>query len=73
MLRVVVWLLVLAALVYLTFWVIDRRVTSDSGDDDESRPARRTRPSHDPGGGPVGPDDDDEFLRELDRRRRDGR
>lgn len=72
MLRVVVWLLVLAALVYLTFWVIDRRVTSDDIDDDEPRPARKPQRPHPPTGGPVGPDDDDEFLRELDRRHRDG-
>jgi hypothetical protein len=69
MLRLLVWLVILGALVYLTFWVIDRRV--DGGDDD-GRSARRPKTGAPTGGtaGPVGPDDDEEFLRELDRRRR---
>lgn len=43
------------AVVYLVFWMLERR----------SQP-----PSSDLPRGPVGPDDDDDFLRELDRRRR---
>jgi hypothetical protein len=66
MLRLLVWLVILGALVYLTFWVIDRRV--DVGDEGR-REARRPKPQQ-PTVGPVGPDDDEEFLRELDRRRR---
>jgi hypothetical protein len=59
-------LVILAALVYLTFWVIDRRV--DGGDDADE--PRRPRTPKAPSSGPRGPDDDDEFLRELERRRR---
>jgi hypothetical protein len=66
MLRLLVWLVILGGLVYLTFWVIDRRV---DGGDDVRRAARRPKPKE-PTAGPVGPDDDEEFLRELDRRRR---
>jgi hypothetical protein len=66
MLRLLVWLVILGALVYLAFWVIDRRV--DVGNEEE-RAARRPKPAK-PSGGPVGPDDDEDFLRELDRRRR---
>lgn len=59
MLRFVVFLALFAAVVYAVFWLIDRRSQGGS-----------------PGGGPllprgpVGPDDDDDFLRELERRRR---
>jgi hypothetical protein len=67
MLRLLVWLVILGALVYLTFWVIDRRV--DGGDADAE--PRRPKPKA-PSSGPVGPDDDEEFLRELERRRRTG-
>jgi hypothetical protein len=65
MLRLLVWLVILAALVYLTFWVIDRRV--DGGDDAEPR---RPRTPMAPWWGRGGRADDDDFLRELERRRR---
>lgn len=65
MLRIVIWILLLAAVVYAVLWVMDRR----------ARKGRR------PGGGaspakpkPRGPDDDDDFLRDLEwRRQRDQR
>jgi hypothetical protein len=61
MIRFVVWLLLLAAVLYAVFWAIDRR---DGG---HPRPPRRApRPPR----GPVGPDDDEAFLRDLERRRR---
>ena len=61
MIRFVVWLLLLAAVLYAVFWAIDRR---DGG---RPRPPRRVpRPPR----GPVGPDDDEAFLRDLERRRR---
>jgi hypothetical protein len=64
-LRVILWLLLLAATLYVVFWVIDRRASGpDSGPDEPPKPTPR---------GPVGPDDDEDFLRELERRRRDGR
>ncbi len=58
MLRVVVVFLLAAAVVYGIFWLLERR---------RSGPANPmiTR-------GPAGPDDDDDFLRELDRRNREG-
>jgi hypothetical protein len=63
--RFVVWLLLLAALLYAVFWAIDRR--SSAG-----RPTGSRRPSAPPSRprGPVGPEDDEAFLRDLERRRR---
>ena len=66
MLRFVVWILLLAAVVYAVFWLMDRRSGGGSGPGrgfgGGSRPVR---PS-----GPKGPDDDEEFLRDLDWQRR---
>jgi hypothetical protein len=68
MLRLVVFLLFLAAVLYALFWLLDQRATKSGGS-----PRRR---GGEPGGrsaprGPVGPDDDDDFLRELDWKARD--
>ncbi|WP_310961408.1 hypothetical protein [Nocardioides terrisoli] len=68
MLRLLVWLLILAAALYVIFWALDRR--AGAGDEDRSGGPRRRAPQGPRG--PLGPDDDEEFLRELDRRRRDG-
>jgi hypothetical protein len=67
MLRLVVFLLFLAAVLYAVFWLLDQRATRTG--------APRRGPGGEPGGrtvprGPVGPDDDPEFLRELDWRNR---
>ena len=68
MVRLVFFLALFGAVVYATFWLIERRSNGGGG-----------RPGGGPGGrpggrptprGPVGPDDDDEFLRELDRKQR---
>jgi hypothetical protein len=68
MLRLVVFLLFLAAVLYALFWLLDQRAAGRSngtprrgGGDPGGRPAPR---------GPVGPDDDDDFLRELDWKNR---
>ncbi len=63
MLRLVVFLLFLAAVLYAVFWLLDQR-------GGRNRKPRRGR-GGDPGGraaprGPMGPDDDEDFLRELD-------
>lgn len=58
MIRFVVFLLLLAVVLYGVFWAIDRR---NSGGTGPSRPLPR---------GPVGPDDDESFLRDLERKRR---
>ncbi|MBO9522445.1 MAG: hypothetical protein J7518_12980 [Nocardioidaceae bacterium] len=58
MIRFVVFLLLLAVALYGVFWAIDRRNNNGSGP--SSRPSPR---------GPVGPDDDESFLRDLERRR----
>ena len=67
MIRFVVWLLLLAVVLYAVFWAIDRRNTGGSDGSGGSRrpapPPRRPR-------GPLGPDDDEAFLRDLERRRR---
>jgi hypothetical protein len=59
MIRFVVYLLLLAALLYAVFWAIDRR-NSEGGSSPAKPPPR----------GPVGPDDDEAFLRDLERRQR---
>ncbi|MGO4256493.1 hypothetical protein [Marmoricola sp. RAF53] len=61
MIRFVVYLLLLAAVLYGVFWAIDRRNSGGSAD-----PARPLPP------GPKGPDDDEAFLRDLERERRRG-
>jgi hypothetical protein len=58
--RFVVLLLVAAAVLYCVFWAIDRR-NSNRGGPGPTRPVPR---------GPVGPDDDEDFLRDLDRNKR---
>jgi hypothetical protein len=71
--RFVVWLLLLAAVLYAIFWAIDRRNSAGRGGEGGGRgggtrlPRRPTGP---PSAGPVGPDDDEAFLRDLERRRR---
>jgi hypothetical protein len=55
MLRAVLVIIVFAAVVYALVWVIQNRGSGGS------RPAPRR---------PVAPDDDPEFLRHLDRKRR---
>ena len=54
-LRVFIYVMLLAMVIYAVFWAIGRR----------NDPPPTTAPR-----GPVGPDDDDDFLRELDRKRR---
>jgi len=66
MIRFVVWLLLLAAVLYAVFWAIDRR-NWPGGRGDSRRPMPPAPPQ---GHGPVGPDDDEAFLRDLERRRR---
>jgi hypothetical protein len=59
MLRFVVFIALFAAVVYAGFWLLDRR--KGGGGTKPAKPIPR---------GPVGPDDDEDFLRELARRRR---
>jgi hypothetical protein len=68
MIRFVVWLLLLAAILYALFWAIDRRNRSGGGGGQGGSP--RPRPPAPRPRGPVGPDDDEAFLRDLERRRR---
>ena len=60
MIRFVFIILLLAAVLYGVFWAIDRRNTGG-----ESSGPARPLPK-----GPVGPDDDEAFLRNLDIERR---
>jgi hypothetical protein len=65
-LRFIVWILLLAAVVYALFWIMDRRTRGGSGRGGGfgggSRPVRPPAPK--------GPDDDEDFLRDLDWQRR---
>ena len=56
--------IVFAALVYAVFWLIERRRGGSA-----ARPGRPTPPKPTPRS--VAPDDDEDFLRGLNRRRRD--
>ena len=57
MLRVLIYVLLLAAVLYAVFWAIGRRNSPPPA------PGPLTR-------GPVGPDDDEDFLRRLEQERR---
>src|SRR6186997_2199814 len=59
MLRFVVFIALFAMVVYAGFWLLDRR--RGGGGKKAAKPIPRR---------PVGPDDDEDFLRELERRRR---
>ena len=59
MLRFVVFIALFAVVVYAGFWLLDRR--KGGGGKKAAKPIPR---------GPVGPDDDEDFLRELERKRR---
>ena len=59
MLRFVVFIALFAMVVYAGFWLLDRR--TGGGGKKAAKPIPR---------GPVGPDDDEDFLRELERRQR---
>jgi len=56
--------IVFAALVYAVFWLVERRRGGGTG-----TPGRSTPPKPSPRS--VAPDDDEDFLRGLNRRRRD--
>ena len=54
-----------AGVVYALMWTIERRRAAGPGEE-----RRVTRPSPRPATKPVAPDDDEDFLRWLDRKRR---
>jgi hypothetical protein len=68
MIRIVVWLLLLAAVLYAVFWAIDRRDRFGGRGGGTRAPKRPPGSPRTPG--PLGPDDDEAFLRDLERRRR---
>ncbi|HEY0889184.1 MAG TPA: hypothetical protein VGE38_06185 [Nocardioides sp.] len=70
MLKLLLVVMLIAAVTYLTLRVIQRRGVVQPGRPQfrvppPGRTARRPRPTR----GPLGPDDDEEFLRDLDRKR----
>ncbi len=60
MLRLIIWLILVGLVIYAVFWAIDRRSTEQHPE--QPRPRRPTPPA------PRGPDDDEDFLRDLDRK-----
>ena len=64
MLRAVVILLLLAAVLYAAFWILDKRGRKGPGSGGGGGGSRPIKP------GPVGPDDDEDFLRKLEWERR---
>lgn len=60
MLKVLLVVIIFAAITYAVIRLIERR----------GAPSRRTRPPPRPEPRPLGPDDDEDFLRDLDRKRR---
>ena len=60
MLKVLLVVIVFAAVTYAIVRLLERR----------GAPRRRTRPAPRPDPRPFGPDDDEDFLRDLDRKRR---
>ena len=68
MLRVLLVVALVAGLIYLSFWMLERRRAAGEAQQHPSRrPGRKQPPPRF-----VAPDDDDEFLRDLDRKRRQG-
>ena len=67
MLKFLLVVLVFAALVYALMWALERRRAGGSGG---GRGVRRPRRSPGPAPRQVAPDDDEDFLRWLDRKRR---
>jgi hypothetical protein len=65
MLRFVVFLALFAAVVYATFWLIDRRNKGGGGGQGGGPTGGKPIPRR-----PMGPDDDEDFLRELERKQR---
>ena len=65
MFRFVVFLALFAAVVYATFWLIDRRSQGGGGKGGGPSGGKPVVPPR-----PMGPDDDEDFLRELDRKQR---
>ena len=64
-----------AALVYAVMWSIERRRAAGSGSDAGSAQSPRRnplRPPARPQNRQVAPDDDEDFLRWLDRKRKNG-
>jgi len=59
-LKVLLVVIIFAAVTYAIVRMLERR----------GAPPRRTRPAPRPDPRPMGPDDDEEFLRDLDRKRR---
>lgn len=60
--KLLLLVIVFAALVYTALWLAGRRSAARSTRAARPRPSAPRRP--------VGPDDDEDFLRELERRRR---
>jgi hypothetical protein len=64
-----------AGLVYAVMWAIERRRAAGSGGDAGGTPSPRRnplRPPSRPQTRQVAPDDDEDFLRWLDRKRKNG-
>lgn len=69
-LRVLLVIALLAGLLYLVFWGLERRRAA--GEAQRQHPSARRLGRRQQPARFVAPDDDEEFLRDLDRRRRQG-
>ena len=66
MLKFLLVIAVFAAMVYVALWLLERRRAARSGGTARPRRGRSARPQTKQ----VAPDDDEDFLRWLDRKRR---
>ena len=66
MLKFLLVIAVFAVAVYVTLWLLERRRAAGTGGTPRRRRGRSARPQTKQ----VAPDDDDDFLRWLDRKRR---
>ena len=66
MLKLLLVAALVAGVVYAIFWMLERRRVTGQAQSQHPSSGRLRKPQR----RPIAPDDDEEFLRDLDRRRR---